>query len=121
VQVYRTDGGSWLVYPATMRYATPAPAWPAGVSRWPPPEPEGDACPSPAWQAWAAAWDAYDQWGDTVARLPITLPYAGEVLRCATAAACLARVEALVGLGYRVPACVVEALREDAARLEGRR
>ena len=48
-------------------------------------------------------------------REPITLPYAGESFHEPTAAACADRIEALVALGYRVPAYVVTDLRQEPA------
>jgi len=51
---------------------------------------------------------------ETAEREPILLPFAGKTFNLPTAAACADKIEALVRLGYHVPAYVVLVLREEA-------
>lgn len=51
---------------------------------------------------------------DASERIPIGLPHDGKEFFEGSAAACADRLESLMGIGYRVPQCAIDALREEA-------
>lgn len=101
--VYENVAGCWTIHVASNRHVGDCPKIIL------PDDPEDQAQLDAAMRSYRAQMDFLQ----AAERVPIGLPHDGQTFHEPTPGACADRIEALVALGYRVPAGVVEALREE--------
>jgi len=106
VYVYEDVGGGFTTHVAGSRYVFSEPL---------PPRVEwvvGDAANNAAFFAREQKVSAMV---DAATSRPIGLPHDGESFNDGDAGACADRLESLLALGYNVPQCAIDTLREEAA------
>lgn len=106
VYVYDSVGDFVAIHVADNRVTPPSPP-PPSIGNW---FERGDA----GIADYMARNKAVQEWLATGTRAPIGLPHDGESFEEPDAAAAADRLEYLRGLGYNVPQCAIDALREDA-------
>lgn len=107
VYVYEDVSGGWTTHVAGCRHSNPAPYPQVPDGWWLMPTDEA-----------LALYRDQQAWYKAASTVPIGLAMDGQSFNDDTPGECADRLEELKGMGYEVPQCVIDSLREEGKGLE---